>query len=317
MSQLHLSMRQLQIFVAIVEYRSTSSAAETLALSQSATSAALNELERLLGMNLFDRVSKRLMINDNGRSLLPQALALLDAAESIERWAENQHLQSGGLRIGASTTIGNYLLPRILADFRRGLPADAQASWQAQVTIENTAAITQKLVNFELDIGLIEGYCHEQELKVIPWLEDELVIVSAQNDPILVNRPPGDPDGRIQLDALREAVWLLREHGSGTHEIINQALLPYLHHLQHGIEFSTSEAIKYATMHGLGISCLSRFVVADMLEMGKLVLLPTVLPKFTRNFYIVMHKQKRLTHGLERLLQHLETLQQPYLYSPI
>ncbi len=310
MSQLHLSMRQLQIFIAIVEHRSTCSAAETLSLSQSATSAALNELERVLGMNLFDRVSKRLMINDNGRALLPQALALLDAAESIERWAENQHLHSGGLRIGASTTIGNYLLPPILADFRRGLPTDAQASWQAQVTIENTAAITQKLVNFELDIGLIEGYCHEQELKVLPWLEDELLIVSAPHDPILDHRTSVDRQGKIPLDVLRDAVWLLREQGSGTHEIINQALLPYLHHLQHGIEFSTSEAIKYATMNGLGISCLSRFVVADMLEMGKLVVLPTVLPKFTRNFYIVIHKQKQLTQGLQRLLGHLEKRQQ-------
>ena len=310
MRSLRLSIRQLQIFIAIVEERSTSAAADALALSQSATSAALNELERLLGMTLFDRVSKRLLINDNGRTLLPQAQALLDAADSIERWADNQHLQSGGLRIGASTTIGNYLLPPILADFRQALPAEARLNWQAQVTIENTAAITQKLVNFELDIGLIEGYCHEPELTVTPWLEDELLIVSAQNDPILETLAADNKSGQIQLDALRVAVWLLRELGSGTREIINQALLPYLHHLQHGIEFSNSEAIKYATMNGLGISCLSRFVVADMLEMGKLVILPTVLPKFTRRFYIVTHKQKKLTSGMLRLLQHLEKVEQ-------
>ncbi|HET9113924.1 MAG TPA: LysR family transcriptional regulator [Burkholderiales bacterium] len=303
----HLSMRQLQIFVAIAEQRSTCAAAEALALSQSATSAALNELERLLGMNLFDRVSKRLIINDNGRSLLPQAQALIDAADSIERWAKNQHLHSGGLRIGASTTLGNYLLPPILAQFRLGLPAEAQTSWRAQVTIENTATITQKLINFELDIGLIEGYCHEPDLKVIPWLEDELLIVSAHNDPILDGLAPDKP---VSLAALREAVWLLREPGSGTREIINQALLPYLHHLQHGIEFSNSEAIKCATMNGLGISCLSRFVVADALETGKLVIVPTVLPKFTRRFYIVIHKQKKLTQGLSRLLQHFEMQQQ-------
>ena len=109
---------------------------------------------------------------------------------------------------------------------------------------------------------------------------------------------------------MREAVWLLREPGSGTREIINQALLPYLHHLQHGIEFSNSEAIKCATMNGLGISCLSRFVVADALETGKLVIVPTVLPKFTRRFYIVIHKQKKLTQGLSRLLQHFEMQQQ-------
>ncbi|MHB1676735.1 MAG: LysR family transcriptional regulator [Sulfuriferula sp.] len=309
MAPLRLTLRQLQIFIAIVEHHGTSAAADAIALSQSATSAALNELERMLGMNLFDRVSKRLLINDNGRTLLPQALALLDAANSIERWADNQQLLSGGLRIGASTTIGNYLLPHILADFRHTLPTDDQANWQAQVTIENTTAITQKLVNFELDIGLIEGYCHESALKVLPWLEDELVIVSGRDDPILNTVSPDDPQSLIQLEALGQAIWLLREPGSGTREIINQTLLPYLHHLQHGIEFGNSEAIKYATMNGLGISFLSRFVVADMLETGKLIVLPTILPKFTRRFYIVMHKQKKLTHGLSRLLQHLETLQ--------
>ena len=310
MNQLRLSLRQLQIFLAVVEHGSTSAAADNIALSQSATSAALNELERILAMRLFDRVSKRLLINDNGRTLLPQALALLDAASNIERWAEAEQLPSGGLRIGASTTIGNYLLPNILADFRQALPVSAQAKWQAQVTIENTAAITQKLVNFELDIGLIEGYCHEPELIVSPWLEDELVIVSANNDPILADSLalPENQAQLIPLQALRQAVWLLRELGSGTREAINQALLPHLHHLQEGIRFGNSEAIKYATMNGLGISCLSRFVVADMLETGKLVILPTVLPKFTRRFYIVMHKQKKPSHGLTRLLQHLERL---------
>lgn len=310
MAPLRLSLRQLRIFVAIVEHHSTGAAAEAIALSQSATSAALNELERVLGMNLFDRTSKRLLINDNGRTLLPQAMALLDAANSIERWAENPLLLSGGLRIGASTSIGNYLLPHILADFRRSLPTQVQANWQAQVTIENTSAIIQKLVSFELDIGLIEGYCHESALMVMPWLEDELVIVAAHDDPILASLPADGPRSPIGLAALRQAVWLLRESGSGTREIIDQALLPYLHHLQHGIEFGNSEAIKYATVNGLGISCLSRFVVADMLESGKLVVLPTVLPKFIRRFYIVMHKQKKLTEGLSRLLQHLEKLNQ-------
>ena len=304
MSQLRLSLRQLQIFIAVVDQGSTSAAAESIALSQSATSAALNELERILEIRLFDRVSKRLLINDNGRTLLPQALALLDAASSIERWAGNEQLQTGGLRIGASTTIGNYLLPNILAGFRRALPTLAQADWQAQVIIENTAAITQRLVNFELDIGLIEGYCHESKLMVLPWLEDELVIVSAVNDPIV----PDDRQQMVPMVVLRDAVWLLREAGSGTRETIDQALLPHLHHLRRGIEFGNSEAIKYATMNGLGISCLSRFVVADMLESGKLVVLPTELPKFTRRFYIVMHKQKKLTQGLTRLLQHLEKL---------
>ncbi len=300
MSQLKLSLRQLQIFVAVVEHGSTSAAADAIALSQSATSAALNELERALGMSLFDRVSKRLLLNHNGRTLLPQALSLLDAAISIERWAADEQLQTGGLRIGASTTIGNYLLPDMLASFRATLPVAVQEHWQAQVMIENTAAISQKLVNFELDVGLIEGYCHESELLVHPWLEDELVVVAAVNSPLVQQNQV------VSLDALREAVWLLRESGSGTRENINEALLPHLHHLQRGIEFGDSEAIKRATARGLGISCLSRFVVVDMLADQKLCVVPTPLPKFTRRFYIVLHKQKKITRGLNRLLEFLQ-----------
>ncbi|MDA8224560.1 MAG: LysR family transcriptional regulator [Betaproteobacteria bacterium] len=304
MSQLRLSLRQLQIFIAVVEHGSTSAAAEAIALSQSATSAALNELERTLGMSLFDRVSKRLLINHNGRTLLPQALSLLDAASGIERWAEDEQLQTDGLRIGASTTIGNYLLPDILAKFRATLPERIQPGWQAQVIIENTAAISQKLVNFELDIGLIEGYCHESELMVRPWLEDELVVVAAPHDPVM----PKADESCVSIDTLRHAVWLLREPGSGTRENINEALLPYLHHLQRGVEFGDSEAIKRATAKGLGISCLSRFVVSDMLEDGRLSLVPTPLPKFTRRFYIVLHKQKKLTRGLSRMLDYFQQI---------
>lgn len=301
MSQLRLSLRQLQIFISVVEYGSTSAAAEAIALSQSATSAALNELERTLGMSLFDRVSKRLLINHNGRTLLPQALALLDAANGIERWAQDEQLQTGGLRIGASTTIGNYLLPDVLAKFRATLPEDSQAGWQAQVVIENTAAISQKLVNFELDIAIIEGYCHDSELLAQPWMEDELVVVAAPHDPLILAMG----QQCVTLEALQQAVWLLREPGSGTRENINEALLPHLHHLRHGIEFGDSEAIKRATANGLGITCLSKFVVVDMLESGKLVELPTMLPKFTRRFYIVLHRHKKLTKGLSRLLDFL------------
>jgi DNA-binding transcriptional LysR family regulator len=302
MSHLRVNLRQLQIFVAIVAHGSTSSAADTIALSQSATSAALNELERVLGMSLFDRVSKRLLINHNGRSLLPQALALLDAAKGIERWAEDVQLQTGGLRIGASTTIGNYLLPDMLAQFRATLPLAVQSQWKAQVIIENTATICQKLEDFDLDIGLIEGYCHGAELLVQPWLEDELVVVAAANSPIL----PKPPETDVSLDSLRDAVWLSRETGSGTRENINEALLPFLHHLKRGVEFGDSEAIKRATANGLGISCLSRFVVADMLADGKLVVVPTTLPKFSRRYSIVLHQQKNLTPGLNTLLKFLE-----------
>jgi DNA-binding transcriptional LysR family regulator len=304
MSSLRLTLRQLQIFRVVAESGSTAAAAATIALSQSATSAAINELERVLELQLFDRIGKRLQLNDNGRMLLPQALALLDGAGWIERWALDRESHIGTLRIGASTTVGNYLLPSVLAGFREVLPESARQNWQVQVAIANTSVIAARVAAFELDLGLIEGPCHEPDLTVQPWLEDELVVVTAADDPIL----PRERQRPISLEALAKATWLLREEGSGTREIINQLLIPYLHHLRPGIQFGNPEAIKRAAASGLGISCLSRFVVEDLLKTGELVAPPTELPKLTRRFYLVMHEQKKRTRGLDMLIRHLEGL---------
>jgi DNA-binding transcriptional LysR family regulator len=304
LSALRLTLRQLQIFRCVAETGSTAAAAAAIALSQSATSAAINELERVLELQLFDRIGKRLQLNDNGRALLPQALAVLDGAGWIERWALDRESHVGTLRIGASTTIGNYLLPQVLAGFRDRLAETVRQNWHVQVAIANTAVIASQVAAFELDLGLIEGPCHEPALTVQPWLEDELVVVAAANDPIV---PPGK-NQRISLDTLSNATWLLREEGSGTREIINQLLVPYLHHLRPGIQFGNPEAIKRAAASGLGISCLSRFVVRDLLETGVLVAPPTELPPLTRHFYIVMHEQKKRTRGLDLLIEHLESV---------
>jgi DNA-binding transcriptional LysR family regulator len=301
MNALRLTLRQLQIFRVVADTGSTAGAATAISLSQSATSAAINELERILELQLFDRIGKRLQLNDNGRALLPQAVALLDGAGWIERWALDRESHIGMLRIGASTTIGNYLLPGLLAGFRASLPVPAQQNWQVQVTIANTAAIAASVAAFELDLGLIEGPCHEPDLSVQPWLEDELVVVAAARNPIL----PRGRKGRISLEALSKATWLLREQGSGTREIINQLLIPHLHQLRPGIQFGNPEAIKRAAASGLGISCLSRYVVEDLLETGALVAPLTELPPLKRHFYIVMHEQKKRTRGLDLLLRHL------------
>jgi DNA-binding transcriptional LysR family regulator len=299
---LRITLRQLQIFRLVAETGTTASAAESLALSQSATSAAINELERLLELQVFDRIGKRLQLNDNGRALLPTAHAVLDAAQSIERWALDRESQIGTLRIGASTTIGNYLLPGILAGFRERLAAPAWRNLHVTVAIANSAAIAAQVASFELDLGLIEGPCHEPVLTVRPWREDELAVVAAPTDPIV----PRARRGTISLQVLREATWLLRETGSGTREAIDQLLIPHLHRLRPGMEFGTSEAIKRAAANGLGITCLSRCVVDDLLRAGSLVAPRTELPPLKRNFYLLTHGRKRLTRGMDLLLGYLD-----------
>jgi DNA-binding transcriptional LysR family regulator len=290
---MRLTLRQLQIFQAIVQTGSTSAAANAVSLTQSAASAALSELENVLGTRVFDRVGKRLVLNDNGRTLSVQARWLLDGAAQVERQFSivPGAAAAGPLRIGASTTIGNYLMPRLLADYR----GHADIS-EVDIRIGNTGEIVQGVARFELDAGFIEGPSHDPHLAALPWIRDELVLIAGANHPLAKRR------GRVSVAALRDAVWLLREPGSGTREVVENVLRPHLHSMKSGISFGDSEAIKRATAHGLGISCLSRWVVQDMLRHGELAELKTTLPALSRLFYIVRHPHKFISRNLEQFL---------------
>ncbi|HCE10464.1 MAG TPA: LysR family transcriptional regulator [Oxalobacteraceae bacterium] len=292
---MRLSLRQLQIFLAVCDLGSTTAAANAIALSQSAVSAGLNELEGLLDIQLFDRVGKRLIINDNGRLLLPQARQILDTAATIEQQFEKPDASTAiGLNIGTSTTIGIYLLPKILASFS---PQRALAT--PRILIANTAEVASAVASFAVDIGLIEGPCHEPDLHVERWITDELIVVCAPSHPLAA----GKPHRKVPLKALRETGWLLREAGSGTREAVEHALVPHLHYLHSAAEFSNSEAIKHAAAVGLGVACLPRLVVADLLNGGQLVELNTALPVLRRHFYLVHRKHKILSARLSGFMQ--------------
>ena len=178
---MQITLRQLQIFTAVAVAGSTAAAAQSIALSQSATSAALKELENMLNVELFDRVGKRLVLNDNGRLLLPQARQMLDTAQTIEQQFLSCDDLGSGLYIGASTTIGIYVLPKLLAA--------QNTQHYPRVRITNSALTAASVAHFEVDMGLIEGPCHEPDLEVEPWLEDELVIVCAAQHPLLKDNP--------------------------------------------------------------------------------------------------------------------------------
>ena len=291
---MRITLRQLSVFTAVADAGSTTAAAGRVALSQSATSAALNELESVLGARLFDRVGTRLVLNDTGRGLLPQARAVLDGAAGIERefglgTAPGDAGAPSLLRVGASTTIGNYLLPTLVARWQR-----AQPRAHVDVEIANTAAIAAAVARMEVDVGLIEGPSHEPELVAQAWREEELAIVCAPSHPLL----GGDPARRLNVAALRQATWLLREPGSGTREAVQQALQPHLHDLREGLHFGGTEAIKQAAVEGLGFTCLSLFAVQDLVALGRLVHVQTTLPRLVRRLWLVHHRRKQFSRSL-------------------
>ena len=291
---MHLSLRQLQIFSAIAEAGTTTAAGEALGLSQSAVSAALGELESLLGMGVFDRIGRRLVLNGHGRALLPEARALLVGMDDIER-----RFRLGGAagapvrwRVGASTTIGNYVLPSRIADLREG---NGQA--HVDLLIGNTREVSGAVQRLEVDIGLIEGPCHEPGLQASQWQDDELVIVYGQR-----HRQAAGLHKGADMAQLRAACWLLREPGSGTREATEQALLPHLHGFAEVLQLGGTEAIKQGAVAGLGLACLSRHAVADLVALGRLHVLPTPLPPLRRQLWVVRHPGKRVPDGLRRLL---------------
>ena len=285
---MRITLRQLAIFTAVADAGSTTAAADRVALSQSATSAALNELEAVLGARLFDRVGTRLVLNDTGRGLLPRARAVLDGAAGIER-EFNLGGPPSSLRVGASTTIGNYLLPTLVAAWQR-----VQPGAHVEVAIANTEAIAAAVARMEVDVGLVEGPCHEPDVVAQAWREEELVIVCAPSHPLL----RGDPARRLNVAALRQASWLLREPGSGTREAVEQALQPHLHQLDEGLRFGGTEAIKQAAVEGLGFTYLSLFAVQDLITLGRLVRVQTTLPRLLRPFWLVHHRRKQFSRSL-------------------
>lgn len=298
-ARMKITLRQLQIFVAVARTSSTAEAGRSLPLSQSATSAAINDIENLLGTRLFDRVGKRLVLNDNGRLLLPSAISLLEGAMDLEQqFIDAKNGQSSQLRLGASTTIGNYILPGIIAGCRRTRNvSECETQPGMRLDVANSSKIAASVANYEIDAGFIEGNCHEPNLKVIPWLEDELLIVASPLHPLSSAR-------NANIGMLQKAIWLMREPESGTRETVEYELLRHLGRLRIGMELGGAEAIKRATSEGLGISCLSRWVVADYLESGMLVEIRTDLPKLTRRFHILLHRQKYLSENLKKFLNH-------------
>ena len=283
------SLRQLEIFVAISRTESVSRAAETLSLSQSATSTALSELERQFDLQLFDRVGKSLRINETGQQLLPRAVELLDRAKEIENLLQG-HAGFGHMKIGATLTVGNYLATILVARFLQEHPES-----RIQLQVHNTSTIVQQIANHELDLGLIEGDCNHPDIEVQPWIADELVVFSGPSHRLAGQR-------KVPLEQLLQEEWILREKGSGTRETFDRAFHSHHSKLKIRLELEHTEAIKRAVESGLGIGCISRLALKDAFRRGSLVPISTPNLDLSRFFYFLWHKQKYQTTGIREFL---------------
>lgn len=290
---MHITLRQLEVFAEVLKSGSTTQASVMLALSQSAVSAALTDLEGQLGVQLFDRVGKRLVVNEHGRLLYPRALALLEQTTEIEQLFRKDN---GAIRVYASSTIGNYILPAMIARYRQDFP-----DLPLELSVGNSQDVINAVLDFRVDIGLIEGPCHSTEIISEPWLEDELVVFAAPSSPLT--------KGPVTLEQLAASPWILRERGSGTRELVDYLLLSHLPRFQMAMELGNSEAIKHAVRHGLGISCLSRRVIAEQLQAWTLSEVTVPLPRLVRTLWRVHHRQKHISNAITRFLYYSDQVE--------
>jgi DNA-binding transcriptional LysR family regulator len=283
------SLRQLEVFVAVARIGSVSGASEALAMSQSAASGALADLERQFDRQLFDRVGKRLRLSELGQALRADAEGVLERAAALEASLEGR-TAIGRLRIGATITVGNHVVPPLMARFLR-----QHEGARLTLAIGNTEEIAGRVANFDIDVGLVEGEIQHPDLDVMPWLDDELVVFCAPGHPYAKKRALTDAD-------LRAVRWIVREHGSGTRQTFDRAMHGILEDLDIVLELEQTEAIRGSVVAGLGLGCVSRITLEEAFDHGGLA--PCRVPHrdFRRKFYVLVNKRKYRGQGLEQWL---------------
>lgn len=295
-ARLRLNLRQLEVFVATARSGSTRAAAERVARSQSAASSALADLEAAMGVQLFDRAGRRLRLNDNGRALLPRATAILAEAAELQQLFTTAH--PSPLRVAASLTIGQCILPAMVAQWKQDHPRSP-----VQVAIANTSGVIEAMVRFDVDVGFIEGPQTHPDLAVVPWLMDELVIVAAPRHPLA---------GRVATPRLlREAQWALRERGSGTRDAADRWLVEHVGRIDVAFELGSPETIVRLLHSGTALGFLSRHAVAGAIESGALVEIRTRMPRANRRLAIALHRDKPLSAAAADFVRQCQAVRLP------
>ena len=286
-----LTLKQLQVFLAVAQHKNTSLAAQALHLSQSAVSASLNTLEQYYQVQLFDRVGKRLELNSLGQEVRVQAEQLLGQAQALESGLAG-YKDLGHLRIGASYTIANHMAINYFSDYLTQFPGA-----KIDLISANSPDIVTKLLNYEIDIAMIEVRSAHSDLLLEPWVEDELVVFCSANHPLAQT-------GRLnEADILKER-WILREPDSGARQFFNRSFAHLINEMPIYLQFRHNEQIKKAVESGLGIGCLSEKVLGTNLESGNLV--PLALPagiNLRRRFYLATLKDRYRSLGAQYWLR--------------
>ncbi len=287
-----LNVHQLKIFHTVVRAGSFSRAAEELRITQPSVSIQVRELERALGVELFEQIGKRIFLTQAGQVLEEYAVRVLSLLEEAERAIRDLKGQAAGpLRVGANNTPGTYLLPPALRRLREQMP-------EVEVTLEilPTRRVYDKLLRNELDVGVVGDGMRHESIVHFPYYTDEIVAIASPRHPLALRQEVH------AADLLRQRL-ILRERGSGTRDATEQAFRSLGLVPSAAMELQSNEALVHAVAADLGVGVVSRLAVQEAVRRGEVVVLPTPDFRPTRTLWGVRHREKRITAALRTLLE--------------
>jgi DNA-binding transcriptional LysR family regulator len=255
-----INLHLLRLFTAVVDHEGVVNASRALRLSQPAVSRAVRELERQLGVTLFERTSRRVKLTADGAIVYSHAKGVFAAERSVDEAVQAlKGLSRGVLRIGASTTIATYVLPALIAEFSRLHPGI-----DLQLSAVHTRVIIGMLRRYELDVALAEAPVRDPAIEITPWRTDQMVMIAGADHRLAGRKLVTNAD-------LEDELLLLREPESGTRDIVVRALDAAGISVRRTMSIDGTEVIKQVVAEGLGIAVVSRFAIADQLACGRLV----------------------------------------------
>lgn len=285
-----MTLRHMKIFRCVCENGcNTTKAAEAMHMTQPAVSLAIRELEQYYGITLFDRIGRRLQITEGGLRLLQYASHISSLFEDMEKTIRDWD-SFGLLRVGASITIGSQFLPSYVKAFNTRCPGT-----EVRVLVAPSDRLEQKILSSELDIALMEGVPHSQDLISEEYLEDHLSVICPANDLFRQGQ-------KLTIEEFRKQKFLLREPGSGTRDVFDRVVREAGFSVNPVWEATSTTALVNAVINGLGIAVLPHRMVTGPLERGQVVTVGVDGLDFHRRFHIVYHKDKFLTSSAKAFL---------------
>lgn len=285
-----MTLRLLKIFIAVADLGSMTAASKFLFVSQPTVSQAIAELENHYNVKLFDRLSKRLYLTENGNELLSYARHIVDLLSEMEYSMKNDE-KSGIIKIGSSVTVGTYLLPGLVNDFAKEYP-----SIQINAFVKNTKDIESMIIHNEIDFAIIEGAIHSAKIVSFPFMDDELVLVCGKNHPLYKSEV-------ISAYALSNYKFIVREKGSGTRELFENIMASKEIVWNLAWESNGSDGLRSAALNGIGIAVLSEKLVREQIRSGDLSLIRVQDLSLPRTFSVAYHKNKFITSTMDAFIQ--------------